>query len=83
MYLISRYSLDLDLALARSRKEEQDRLDAESEEFQKSLRTAFLALGQAHSERIKLVDASQAPQRVHQQIISLLQPLIHEMRSHR
>ena len=73
--------LDLDLALARSRKEEQDRLDAESEEFQKSLRTAFLALAQAHPQRIKIVDASQAPQVMHLQIISLLQQLIQEMRS--
>jgi dTMP kinase len=74
--------LDLDLALARSRKEEQDRLDAESEEFQRSLRTAFLALAQAHAQRIKIVDASRTPQMVHQQIISLLQSLLQEMRSH-
>jgi len=75
--------LDLDLVLARGRKEEQDRLDAESEEFQQSLRTAFLALARTHPERIKLVDASQAPQMVHRRIISLVEPLIHELRSHR
>ena len=75
--------LDLDLALARSRKGDQDRLDAESEEFQKSLRTAFLTLAQAHPQRIKIIDASQTPQMMHLQIISLLQPLIQEMRSHR
>jgi dTMP kinase len=73
--------LDLDLALARGRKEEQDRLDAESGEFQKSLRTAFLALAQAHPRRIKIIDASQTPQAVHQRIISLLQPLMQEMQS--
>lgn len=66
------FYLDLDLALARSRKEEQDRLDAESEEFQQSLRTAFLALAQAHPERIKVIDAAQTPQMMHQQIISLV-----------
>ena len=70
------FFLDLDLALARSRKEEQDRLDAESDEFQRSLRTAFLALAQAHSQRIKIIDASQTPQKMHQQIITLLQPLL-------
>ena len=76
------FFLDLDLALARSRKEEQDRLDAESEEFQKSLRTAFLALAQIHPHRIKIIDASQTSQRMHQQIISLLQPLLQGMQSH-
>jgi dTMP kinase len=76
------FFLDLDLALARSRKEEQDRLDAESEEFQKSLRTAFLALAQAHPQRISIIDASQTPQKMHQRISSLLQPLIQEMPSY-
>jgi dTMP kinase len=66
------FFLDLDLALARGRKEELDRLDGESEEFQKSLRAAFLTLAQAHPQRIRIIDASQTPQMMHQQIISLL-----------
>jgi dTMP kinase len=75
------FFLDLDLALARSRKEEQDRLDGESEEFQKLLRTAFLALAQAHTQRIKIIDAAQTPQMMHQQISSLVQLLIQKMLS--
>jgi dTMP kinase len=63
------------------RREQPSRFDRESEEFHRRLRTAFLALAEAHAERVKIIDASRAPQEVHQQIISLVQPLIEEMRS--
>jgi dTMP kinase len=83
------FFLDLDPNLVRrrtdlsrnqdSQREAPSRFDQESEQFHQRLRTAFLALAQAHPQRIKIIDASQAPQTVHQQIISLLQPLIHEI----
>jgi dTMP kinase len=64
------------------RREQPSRFDRESEEFHQRLRAAFLALAQAHAERVKIIDASQAPQEVHRQIVSLVQPLIEEMKFH-
>lgn len=64
------------------RREQPSRFDQESEEFHQRLRTAFLGLAEAHAERVKIIDASQAPEKVHEQIISLVQPLIEGMRSH-
>jgi dTMP kinase len=62
-------------------RERPTRFDQESEQFHQRLRMAFLALAQAHPQRIKVIDASQTPQQVHQQIISLLCPLLQKMRS--
>jgi|SRR5436305_918507 len=59
-----------------SQREQPSRFDQESERFHQCLRTAFLALAQAHPQRIKIIDALQSPQMVHGQIITLLQPLI-------
>jgi len=63
----------------RGQREAPSRFDQESEAFHQRLRTAFLALAQAHPERVKIIDASQSPQKMHRQIISLLQPLIQEV----
>lgn len=63
-------------------REQPSRFDLAAEQFHQRLRAAFLALAQAHSERIKIIEAAQAPQMMHQQIVSLLQPLIQEMCSH-
>ena len=52
------------------------RFDRESEQFHRSLRGAFLALAEAHPERIKVVDAGQPIQRVHEQIVTLVERLL-------
>ncbi len=58
-------------------REQQSRFDSAGEQFHFRLRQAFLALAQAHPERIKIINAAQSPQQVHQnivvQVIQLLQ----------
>ncbi len=56
-------------------REQQNRFDKESEQFHRRLRNAFLTLAQIHPERIKVIDASQSPDQVHQEIISLVSRL--------
>lgn len=55
-----------------SSREPQSRFDRESLEFHQRLRTGFLALAQANPQRIKIVDASQPPDQVHQHITALV-----------
>lgn len=75
--------LDLEPAQVQARttvmhdlREAPNRFDRETEQFHGSLRAAFLALASAHSERIKVIDAAQSPQRIHEQIIELLQRIL-------
>ncbi len=78
--------LDLDPALVpvRTRKiddhssmrEEQTHFDREHEEFHVRLRQAFLLLAQKHSERIKVINATQSLQQLHQKIVALVAPLL-------
>jgi len=78
--------LDLEPAQVRSRtdtaydrgglRESPSRFDRESEQFHRSLREAFLSLASAHPERIKVIDAAQPPQRVHEQVIGLVEKLL-------
>jgi dTMP kinase len=55
---------------------EQSRFDRASQAFHCQLRQAFLDLAHAHPERIKVVDALQPPERVHQQIRKLVEPYV-------
>ena len=76
------FFLDLDPAQARTRtnvendqsgrREQQSRFDRAEEPFQLRLRQAFLTLAQAHPERIKIINAAQSPQHVHQDIVALM-----------
>lgn len=78
--------LDLDPtnALARTDAEldqsgtrrQPDRFERESLHFHQLLRQAFLTLAQAHPARIKVLDAAQSAQQLHQQIIILVQQLL-------
>lgn len=54
----------------------RSRFDAQSERFHYRLREAFLALAQAHPERIKVISASQPATQIHQQIVALLESLL-------
>lgn len=57
-------------------REAPSRFDRETEQFHRSLREAFLALATAHPERIKVVNAAQTIERVHEQIVRLVEPLL-------
>jgi dTMP kinase len=57
-------------------RESPSRFDRESEQFHRSLREAFLSLASAHPERIKVIDAAQPPQHVHEQVIGLVEKLL-------
>jgi dTMP kinase len=77
--------LDLDPAKVRTRtditldqrgqREQPNRFDKEAEQFHRRLRDAFLMLARVHSERIKVIDASQSPEQIHQEIVSLVSQL--------
>ena len=60
------------------RREQQSRFDREDELFHGRLRQAFLTLAHNHPERIKIVNAAQSPQQVHQDIIALVIHLLRE-----
>ena len=76
--------LDLDPTLVQVRthhsnnsmREEQTHFDREHEEFHVRLQQAFLSLAQKHSERIKVIDATQSPQQIHQEVVALVEPLL-------
>jgi dTMP kinase len=55
-----------------SRREAPSRFDRETEAFHLRLRTAFLTLAHDHPHRIKIINASQSPQQVHEAILSQL-----------
>lgn len=52
------------------------RFDTEGECFHQRLRQAFLELARTYPERIKVIDAAQSPQAIHQQIVSLVAAVI-------
>jgi len=63
----------------RGQREAPSRFDQESVQFHQRLRHTFLVLAQTYPERVKVIDASQTPQAMHQQIICLLQPLVYKV----
>jgi len=75
--------LDLDATKVRERTDhvqdhsgqrgQRSRFDAESEQFHQRLRDEFLALARAEPERIKVIDASRAPELIHREIVALVE----------
>jgi len=61
-----------------SARKEQNRFDSESAHFHQRLRQAFLELARTYPERIKAIDASQATEHIHQQIVLIMQQLLTE-----
>lgn len=57
-------------------REELNRLDTEAESFHRRARDGFRALARANPKRIKVVNASQSPEKIHEQIIDLVEPLL-------
>lgn len=51
-------------------RKEQSRFDRESEQFHRQLRNAFLSLAETYPLRIKVIDAAQTPEQVHEAILS-------------
>jgi dTMP kinase len=75
--------LDLEPAQVQARttimhdlREAPSRFDRETEQFHRSLREAFLALASAHPERIKVIDAAQSAQCIHEQVIELVKQIL-------
>ena len=65
--------LDPEEGLRRAKKTRpQDRIEAEEVSFHKKIREGYLLIHQAHPERVHLLDASQDPQTVFTQAISLI-----------
>ncbi len=61
---------------ASGRREEQTRFDKEVEQFHQKVREAFLLLARVQPDRIKIVDASQPAEQIHQEIISLVKTIL-------
>ena len=57
-------------------REKQTRFDTEAESFHRRVQEGFRLLAHIHPERIKVVDASLAPEQIHQEIIRLVVPLL-------
>jgi dTMP kinase len=60
-----------------SRREQQSRFDTESEQFQSSLRDAFMGLAHRYPARIKVIDASRTPEQVHQNVVRFVSELVY------
>ncbi len=58
------------------KREERTRFDAELATFHQLVREGFLALAGAHTERIKVIDASKTPEEIHQEIIGLVKAFV-------
>lgn len=54
-------------------REQQSRFDAESEQFHRTLRQAFLEIAREHPERVKVIDAAQSPEHIHKEIVALIE----------
>lgn len=57
-------------------REAQTRFDKETEQFHQRVREAFLTLAHLYPQRIKTLAASRPPQELHQDIITLVKPLL-------
>jgi dTMP kinase len=78
--------LDLNPALVHARtdtandesgqREAQTRFDLEAEQFHRRVREGFLSLARTYPNRIKVIDASQSPEEIHQEIVRLVEVLL-------
>ena len=58
------------------RREQQSRFDLEAEQFHRRLRQAFLDLAHKYPARIKVIDAAQSAEHIHEEIVALVEPLL-------
>lgn len=59
-----------------SKREQPSRFDAETEQFHRTLRRAFLDLADKYPQRIRVLNASQPPEIVHQKIVALVERVL-------
>jgi dTMP kinase len=64
------------LAARVSRRGEADRLEREALSFRQRVREGFLTLAKASPERIKVLDATNTPEALHTQVMTLLAPYL-------
>ena len=62
-------------------REEQNPFDTKSEDFYRRARYGFRELARQYPKRIKVVDASRSPDIIHQDIITLVEPLLNADRN--
>jgi dTMP kinase len=67
--------VSLGLERARARSAVPDRFETEREPFFERVRSAYLELARTESSRIRLIDASQPLERVHAQVVEVVQSL--------
>lgn len=69
--------LDLDVQTAASRiNRELDRIEAQGLEYMDQARTGFLLEAENAPDSIKVIDASNSPEQIHQRIIEVVEPLL-------
>ena len=59
--------------LAAGERDGDDRFEAEGVDFQRRVAAAYDELAERHPERIKVVDASAAPDQVHRRVLELVE----------
>lgn len=57
-------------------REQRTRFDDEVETFHQHVRAGFLTLARAHPERIKVINAANEPEEIHQEIVKLVSSLL-------
>jgi dTMP kinase len=57
-------------------REARTRFDLEAEQFHRRVREGFLTLARSYPNRIKIVDASQSPEKIHKEIVRLVEALL-------
>jgi dTMP kinase len=80
------FDMPVSQGLARRRTDElqgtrQNRIDRESQAFHNRVRRGFLDLARRHPRRIKVLDGSQDADRLEQEVLSFIHPLMPLMRS--
>jgi len=78
-------TLIFDLPIAQSRArgqrrhdggDQDDRLDAETDEFRARVRDAYLQIAAAEPDRVRVIDASRSIEETHARVLELVMPLI-------
>lgn len=66
------FDLEVEVALVRRGTEKADRIETRGPEFQRQVRAAYLQIAAREPQRVRVIDASSAPDEVAAQVLSLL-----------
>jgi dTMP kinase len=58
--------------------EEPDRIEMEGQDFHAKVADAYLRIAEEHPERVVVVDADEAPEKVHTHVVEALQRVLRE-----